>query len=370
MPFVWTIGTVLGPSIGGLLVNPAQTMPRYFAADSIFATFPYLLPNLVCAFLLCFSILAGYFFLAETHPGFVQRHDEKIGGGDMADMSVTSTLLPDPNMLGRQEDAVESYGTFGVENARVSEMPTKIFTHRIIHLIVALAIFCYHQMTFDQLLPIFLQAPRRPLTGSNFFPVGGLGLTLPTVGTLLSLQGVTALIIQILVFPLACSALGAPRLVTTLTFLHPLIFLLPPLLPLLQPFILLPAIDIVLVCRNLVAILAYPVLLILIKDACPCPHALGSVNGAAAAAGAAARMVAPLIAGGLWDAGERASIGGLAWLGSALVALVGVVHMYWWRTIAREPTEGEGLLVNEQDGVGRKSVVVVVTETELDDPDV
>ena len=43
-------------------------MPSNFSATGIFATFPYLLPNLICATLLLISIVFGYFLLIETHP--------------------------------------------------------------------------------------------------------------------------------------------------------------------------------------------------------------------------------------------------------------------------------------------------------------
>lgn len=49
-----------------------NTLDLLSLPSGIFATFPFLLPNLVCAALLLVSILAGYFPLIETHPD-VQR---------------------------------------------------------------------------------------------------------------------------------------------------------------------------------------------------------------------------------------------------------------------------------------------------------
>lgn len=68
MPFVWSIGTILGPSIGGYFAVPAQNFPDTFAQDGLFGRFPYLLPNLICAGLMAISIIAGYLCLEETHP--------------------------------------------------------------------------------------------------------------------------------------------------------------------------------------------------------------------------------------------------------------------------------------------------------------
>ena len=68
MPFVWHIGTVIGPSIGGTFADPHESFPNLFPAGSLFERFPYLLPNVICAGLLLASVLMGFFLLEETHP--------------------------------------------------------------------------------------------------------------------------------------------------------------------------------------------------------------------------------------------------------------------------------------------------------------
>lgn len=52
MPFVWSIGTIIGPAIGGTFANPSVAFPWLFSPSGIFSMFPYLLPNLICAALL------------------------------------------------------------------------------------------------------------------------------------------------------------------------------------------------------------------------------------------------------------------------------------------------------------------------------
>lgn len=73
MPFVWSIGTIIGPSIGGTFADPHATWPNAFPEGSLFERFPYLLPNLVCAALLLVSIVLGYFLLEETLPAMQPR---------------------------------------------------------------------------------------------------------------------------------------------------------------------------------------------------------------------------------------------------------------------------------------------------------
>ena len=65
MPFVWTLGCIIGPSIGGLLANPAKAYPDTFSKHSFFGKHPWALPNLVCTSFMIISILAGYFVLEE-----------------------------------------------------------------------------------------------------------------------------------------------------------------------------------------------------------------------------------------------------------------------------------------------------------------
>ena len=67
MPFVWCLGSIIGPVMGGALAQPCIAYPWLFDQDSIFGTYPFLLPNLVCVVILTFGITIGILFLEETH---------------------------------------------------------------------------------------------------------------------------------------------------------------------------------------------------------------------------------------------------------------------------------------------------------------
>ncbi|KMU79408.1 hypothetical protein CISG_07839 [Coccidioides immitis RMSCC 3703] len=71
------------------------------------------------------------------------------------------------------------------------------------------------------------------------------------------------------------------------------------------------------------------VLLILIKQASPSNSVLGKINGLAASAGAAARTIAPPIAGYLYTVGSRVRFTGVAWWASALAAIVGALQLWF-----------------------------------------
>ncbi|KAL8659655.1 MAG: hypothetical protein Q9202_007008 [Teloschistes flavicans] len=212
-----------------------------------------------------------------------------------------------------------------------------IYTRRVVMLIIALGIFTYHSMTYDHLLPIFLQdkpGHHRSTTASGLFDVpGGLGLTTQAVGVIMSINGLIALVIQAIVFPLFAAWLGVWRVLLLVTILHPLEYFIVPYLADLPEHLVYTGIWICLTIRNFTSILAYPVLLILLKEASPSPNVLGRINGLAASAGAACRTLAPPIAGLLYGIGARQGFTGLAWWGSGIVAMVGAIQIFW---VARE----------------------------------
>ena len=67
MPFVWSVGSIIGPAMGGALAMPCDSYPSLFSRGSLWDTYPFLLPNLMCVFVLTLGIINGFLFLEETH---------------------------------------------------------------------------------------------------------------------------------------------------------------------------------------------------------------------------------------------------------------------------------------------------------------
>ncbi|AEO60613.1 hypothetical protein MYCTH_85648 [Thermothelomyces thermophilus ATCC 42464] len=355
MPFVWSIGTIIGPIIGGLFADPHESYPDLFPNGSLFERFPYLLPNLICAAMLLVSIILGYFLLEETHPDMQPRV-----------LLPNDTFLSENTPLIETSDAMkrpavdlrdENYGTMRSRDAAAScptpgwttkegVRPASVFCKRIMAVVISLSIFTYHSMTFDHLLPIFFEDDRAPTSGATvhaslralsglgvprnslLYSPGGLGLSMQAVGVIMAVQGAIALFMQAIVFPLAAERVGVYRLFLFVTVLHPVVYALVPWLLYVPEPLLYPAIYCVLVVRNFFSILLYPLLLILIKEATPSSTILGKVNGLAASAGAACRMVAPPVAGYLYALGKKMDCTALAWYGSTVVAVVGAVQCF------------------------------------------
>ncbi|KAM5429646.1 hypothetical protein McanCB21832_007438 [Microsporum canis] len=357
LPFVWSIGTIIGPAIGGTFAQPYKSFPSLFPRSGLFGTFPYLLPNIICSLLLFISIVSGYLFLDETHPDHqpqyirtenTEQHTdedegETIGAPLYAVATAGSTAHAGADLTAK------SYGTFNEVDMHEDEewyvrpdgksFPApdlgKVFTKRVTMLIIALGIFTYHSMTYDHLLPIFLQDKRdglinHPVLSPLDIP-GGLGLSTQTVGLIMAVNGVIALIIQAVIFPVLTEWLGVWSVFVLVTILHPVAYFIVPFLVFLPTSLLYPGIYTCLTIRNLFSILAYPVLLILIKQASPSYAVLGKINGLAASAGAACRTLAPPIAGYLYTVGTRAGFTGIAWWASSLVAIFGAMQLWFMR---------------------------------------
>ncbi|KAK1752100.1 major facilitator superfamily domain-containing protein [Echria macrotheca] len=341
MPFVWSVGTIIGPMLGGIFADPHESFPETFPKGSLFERFPYLLPNLICAGLLLISILLGYFLLEETHPDMQPR----VLLPDDTFLSENTPLIETSDAMKRPAVDLrdENYGTIrsrssGNTFSKSVEKPPacNVFCKRIMAVILALSIFTYHSMTFDHLLPIFFEDDRTPSHSalgalghfSPFYSPGGLGLSLQAVGMIMAVQGIIALFIQAVVFPVMAERMGVYRLFIFVTVCHPIVYVIMPSLLYVPERLLYPTIYLFLAIRNFFSILIYPLLLILIKEATPSLSILGKVNGLAASASAACRMVAPPIAGYLYSMGRRMDCTALAWYGSTVVAILGAIQCF------------------------------------------
>lgn len=214
----------------------------------------------------------------------------------------------------------------------------KWLTKRIVMLTIALGIFTYHSMTYDHLLPIFCQDDRVK-AGEDMISsfaastanrsgslAGGLGFSIKDVGVIMTINGMIALFVQAVIFPIMASLLGVWKTFLLVSILHPIAYCIVPFLTLLPPNLVLPGLYACLAVRNCLSILAYPVLLILIKEASPGPSSLGKINGLAASTGAACRTIASPVAGMLYGIGINIGFTPIAWWGSALVASIGAIQ--------------------------------------------
>lgn len=332
MPAVWSIGTIVGPAIGGCFSDPAKNFSSVFSRTGMFGVFPYLLPNVMCAALMLVSIVACYVWVHETHPDMQPwSTSEELENTDVETPLIpttTTTTTPAANL------ATESYGTFNPVQITEEEIQTrdpsfspassqKAFSKPVMVLIVSLGLFTYHAMTYDTLIPVYLQDD---VDASNTFG-GGLGLGMQQVGTIMSVNGMIALFIQAVVFPLLANNMGVWPLFVVVAVGFPIAYVIVPSLQLLPAGWVYVGIYTFLTIRNFFSIIFYPLILILLKEAAPSSSCLGKINGLAASTGGACRMVASPMGGMMYGLGLKLGFSSLVWWSSAFVALIGALQV-------------------------------------------
>jgi len=62
----FNIGSIIGPLLGGVLADPANTYPDTFGGISWLVKYPYALPNLVSAAFMLWSASLVFFGLEEV----------------------------------------------------------------------------------------------------------------------------------------------------------------------------------------------------------------------------------------------------------------------------------------------------------------
>jgi len=294
------------------------------------------------------AIIIGALCIEETHPekrAYTVREDTNTNNVRQPLLGIRQSRIH-PSVHFSEDD----YGTFNPIEIRLVEKDTstnaKAFNSRVVMLIIALGIFTWHSMAYDNLIPIYFQdhraIPDLVIMKQDFTVLsGGLGLSVQDVGLIMFFNGFIALFIQAVIFPVAAEGFGIWKTFLLVTIGHPIGYGIVPLLafiPATSPGLLNLGIYTCLAIRNLFGILAYPLVLILLKDASPSSASLGRINGAAASMGAASRAIASPVAGAIYTAGSQLENTALPWFITAIVAVVGAVQVCF---VGRQKEEAE-----------------------------
>lgn len=153
--------------IGGLLSRPADRFPNLFGNNEFLKTYPYFLP---CAVPATFTVLAWFItfiFLKETSPN----------------------PIPVAEFLGlRKPSKVGSHLNKTVEKPLSLR---SVLTYQVVIAAANYASLSLVDMCFRAIHPVFLATP---------IEMGGLGLSPPTIGKILSLLGILNGILQVCFF--------------------------------------------------------------------------------------------------------------------------------------------------------------------------
>ncbi|KAI3123962.1 hypothetical protein CBS147330_7027 [Penicillium roqueforti] len=351
MPFVWCLGSIIGPAMGGALAQPCDNYPALFARSTLWDKFPFLLPNLVCITVLICGIVVGFLFLEETHPEKKHRRDPGLELGHwLVNLCWGSRVqLPDNSDVDVKEkyfdDAPPGYETAESSpclrpvddgasadcdlEGQKSPAP-KAFTRQVVLAIVAYGILAYHSVSFDQLMPVLLSTPRSD--DEVVLPLkftGGLGMATKTIGFMLAVQGVYSMIVQLWLFPFVVKHFGTLRTFRFVLLAWPPLYLAVPYLVLLPAKFQVLAVYVSLISKITFHVIAFPATAILLANAAPSSKVLGSINGVAASTASLSRAFGPTITGLLHSKGLGSGYSVLAWWACGLVCLIGAIQSFW-----------------------------------------
>ncbi|CAO2647123.1 Nn.00g080450.m01.CDS01 [Neocucurbitaria sp. VM-36] len=200
--------------------------------------------------------------------------------------------------------------------------PRKTFNRTVVMVILAMAIFAFHQMAFISILPVYiLDEPTS--TGLDF--KGGLGMTLHDVGAFLAINGFITLFVQGFIFPIFVEWAGVWKSFVWMIILYPTTYIIVPFISALPHEFETPGIYVSLVLQAFYGIIVFPCALILMKNAIPSPLVLGRVNGLAMSACCLARTISSPLVGLIYSLGGSAA----AWFGLGFIAVIGIIQLIW-----------------------------------------
>ncbi|KAL8854734.1 MAG: hypothetical protein Q9221_000516 [Calogaya cf. arnoldii] len=364
MPFVWSLGSILGPLIGGTLAEPFKNYPNFFSRGTLFDSYPFLLPNIVCALVLVVGILIGILFLEETHQEKRYRRDVGLEAGRKilsffgkrrglesfdkfqdANFEESRPLLEDEAPPGyRTTEGSPRYpssrslspaappytrSALGVRPQRKEVIPSiqTAFTRPVIVHIIGYGILAYHTMSFDQLMPIFLSSkvstvpPELP-----FHFTGGFGMSPRDEAVLMVGQGCYAMFAQAVLFPLLAKRFGCLRIFRMAVMLWPALYFLVPYTVLLPPQYRILGICFCLLWRTTAQALTYPPNNIMLANSAPSMLVLGAINGAAGSTASLCRAFGPTTTGFFYSKGLGIGVSGLGWWVTGLVCIMGAAE--------------------------------------------
>ncbi|KAG6876999.1 hypothetical protein C0993_011152 [Termitomyces sp. T159_Od127] len=191
-PIAWSTGGTLGPLIGGSLARPAERFPKLFGNNEFLKNYPYFLPCAVPATYAAVAWLITWLFLKETLKSptsishlFKFRRDQVTlpakGAGSQEPLDVQGQDLHD------EERPLPLRG---------------LLTSRVLLAAGNYASLSLVDIAFRAIQPLFLSTP---------VAFGGLGLSPPVIGKILSAYGICNGAFQVFFFSRIHDHLGSKK---------------------------------------------------------------------------------------------------------------------------------------------------------------
>lgn len=183
----WGLAVIVGPSIGGLLSQPALKYPTVFDSAGLFGVYPYLLP---CCFPAAMAIVAALLLPLVPESGVVHAAQATT---KVCTAAETKNQPPDNNermaeqqtLLARQAPPTASCssGHASGDEGRQHGLEGRWYflkEQTVVQVIAVAAIVDCFMISDDDVMPLWGAAPRE---------AGGLGLSTNEIGGLLCIMG-------------------------------------------------------------------------------------------------------------------------------------------------------------------------------------
>lgn len=347
MPMVWTVGAVIGPSLGGLLSNPLRVDPKQPRGDKFLERFPYILPNIAASACFAVGIITGWLFLRETLESKKNQQDLGLRTGAKLTslfrktfgLRKTEPLNDEREPLLRQAKVAqdEEEQLHGVANDIIKEKAPRIrdvLSYQTSLNLLVYTLLAFYTMAYDQLLPVFMHHPPQSLEDPNVeLPLkfaGGFGIDSQRIGLIFTIFAISSTIWQFVFFPPIVRYMGVLRCLRISFLIFPFVYFATPFISIIpDPTSKEIAMVILLMIRGLGGTFAFPTSTIMITNSAESLRVLGTINGIATSLAAIGRAIGPALGGGLFSWGvKRGYVIVPFWTLSAL-ALLAAVPTFW-----------------------------------------
>lgn len=382
LPLVFNSGMVFSLALGGILAEPAVSLPWLFGPRGFFnwcnneagvqwvMDFPYALPALMNACMLGIAFLLSVFWLRETLAGKENERDVGVlvgqvvvrwfarvvlrrkGATYMALKDVEEVFfesahipagrnLPSRIELDEIKEPLAETATRPVEVLTPSPTPKSlpfrsIFTTRTVAALVSFGLLPLHNSAFMHIFPVYLSTPHAPSSSyANLLSfTGGLGLRSSTIGMWLGVFGIAGILLQLFIYPRMQARLGTLGVFKVSLMIFPAVYLFAPYLSVLPEegwwsWTRWPALGAIVWGQIMARTMAIPSTVILLTEAAPAKNVLGTVHGAGNMLASLARAIGPAVGGAVYAAGVTEGVVGAVWW-FYLVAVVLVAAGWCW----------------------------------------
>ncbi|KAF9818790.1 hypothetical protein IEO21_02570 [Rhodonia placenta] len=325
LPMIWSLGSTIGPILGGVLSTPAERWPGTFRSR-FWTTYPYFLPCIAAACISLSAFMMASLGLKETLPRTKRRLEHRtdtmvsadhhairpphhIHGSGPGDLTAVGTALeltePRREIRPTSTNAAIADATAIEENAEVNlpdRQNAKISIRSILVPRVLLPILNYGFLAFtDQCVVVLL-----PLMYSSPISQGGLGFGSFTIGIVQGVAGVVSGVLQIFTFAWMHRKFGTKRLYIASFASYLFCICAFPLLSFLakRDGRVSAAVWSMIVVQNAAyaaTFMTWGCIFMYISDAAPNQHALGLTNGLAQTTASVVRALAPSTASSLFS---------------------------------------------------------------------